>query len=76
MDITLNEFQQRPFRIIKATDIEHFTGLSRRQIFDLEKRGLFPKRIQLGARRVGWREDDIFLWQKERMKASWGTSPM
>ena len=53
MDITLNEFQQRPFRIIKATDIETFTGLSRRQIFDLEKRGLFPKRIQLGARRVG-----------------------
>lgn len=76
MDITLNEFQNRPFRIIKATDIENFTGLSRRQIFDLEKKGLFPKRIQLGARRVGWREDDIYLWQKERMKASWGTSPM
>ena len=63
MDITLNEFQ-------------NFTGLSRRQIFDLEKKGLFPKRIQLGARRVGWREDDIFLWQKERMKASWGTCSM
>jgi hypothetical protein len=28
----------------------------------LEKRGLFPKRVRIGARKVAWRKVDIEAW--------------
>lgn len=71
--LTVNELTGRPSRILHADQIQEYTGLSRRHIFDLEKKGKFPKRILLGARRVGWLEEDIFEWQQERIRASRGT---
>ena len=34
----------------------------------LEKAGLFPQRVKLGACRVGWVEDEINHWIEARMK--------
>ncbi len=36
----------------------------------LEKAGLFPKRIQLGACRVAWFADEVESWIEERPRAA------
>jgi prophage regulatory protein len=36
----------------------------------LEKAGLFPKRIQLGACRVAWFADEVEAWIEERPRAA------
>ena len=33
----------------------------------LEAAGLFPKRVQLGPGRVGWVEEEIEEWMRERI---------
>lgn len=52
--------------IMSATDVEKATGLKRRWIAVLESRGEFPRRCQLGGRRVGWYADEILAWQNAR----------
>ncbi len=38
----------------------------------LEKAGLFPQRVKLGACRVGWVESEVNDWIEARMKARAG----
>lgn len=37
------------------------------QIARLESAGAFPKRVQLGPSRVGWLEEEIEEWMRERI---------
>ncbi len=48
------------------------TTLSRSHLYDLMKKGKFPKPIKLGARSVGWRVDDVEAWIATRPEGgSW-----
>lgn len=55
-------------QIIRLIDVKAITGLSRSTIYDKQdpksKRfdPLFPKRIKLGARAVGWLRSDLDSW--------------
>lgn len=42
------------------------TGLPRSTIYHYMKIGAFPKSIKLGARSVGWLEEDIVTWIRTR----------
>ena len=46
-------------RIMRLTEVKAVTGLSKTTIYRFEKEGRFPSRVSLGARSVGWFEDDI-----------------
>jgi prophage regulatory protein len=41
-------------RILRAREVKHVTGLSKVTRFRLERRGLFPRKVQLTERCVGW----------------------
>nr|WP_213396473.1 AlpA family phage regulatory protein [Yoonia sp.] len=40
---------------------------TRTHITRLEKAGLFPRRVRLGAGRVGWVEEEIDAWIESRI---------
>lgn len=40
---------------------------TRSHITRLEKAGLFPRRVRLGAGRVGWIEEEIDAWIESRI---------
>jgi prophage regulatory protein len=42
---------------------------SRVQIWRLEKRGDFPRRVQIGAARHGWAEHEVDAWISSRIAA-------
>ena len=55
-----------PDKILRNKTVLAITGLSRTTIHRLEKAGNFPKRIQLGARAVGYKESEIQRWIETR----------
>jgi prophage regulatory protein len=61
--------EPRPFRIIRRRDLPKYVGLQRTQIAELIKSGEFPKPISLSdnGRSVGWVEDEVISWQRQRL---------
>lgn len=55
-----------PAKLVFSKELHSLTGLSLRWIYTLEQRGEFPKRIRLGARRIGWDASEIAEWQNQR----------
>ncbi len=46
-------------KILKEEEVVNMVGLSRISIWRMERAGDFPKRLQLGARKVGWLQDEV-----------------
>jgi prophage regulatory protein len=55
----------RPWYLTRKQVIR-ITGLSRDTIDRLEKKGLFPRRIALSARRICWDLQEVEAWDQER----------
>jgi prophage regulatory protein len=49
--------------LLRMPDVERKTGLDRATLYRRIKAGDFPQPVQLGARRVAWRESEIAQWQ-------------
>jgi prophage regulatory protein len=56
-----------PTRIITQKELASRVPYSASQIRRLEKSGAFPRRIQLGPNRVGWNEEEIEAWLRQRL---------
>lgn len=56
--------------ILRLPDVKQRTGLSRSEIYRREGLGLFPRRVTLGARSVGWVSDEIQAWIEQRIRES------
>ena len=54
-------------RILSKGDLKELVLYSPQHIARLEKSGDFPKRVQLGANRVGWVEAEVLEWLEERI---------
>ena len=50
--------------------VKNITGLSRSAIYQRIAEGTFPKQINLGGRAVGWLEEEIQNWIKQRLAES------
>ena len=49
-------------RVWRLPEVIIQTGLSRSTIYEMIKRGEFPRQFNLGARAVGWVADDVLAW--------------
>ncbi|MDE0081656.1 MAG: AlpA family phage regulatory protein [Gammaproteobacteria bacterium] len=59
-------------RILRMPEVEARTGLSRRTIQTLVRKGTFPQPIRLSRRTVGWLESELNAWLLEREARSRG----
>ena len=53
-------------RILNSTEVAKKIGWSKVTVWRMERAGLFPKRINLSDRRVGWAESKIEDWLDSR----------
>lgn len=53
---------QEKLIILRRKQVEARTGLSRSTIYLRIQEGTFPRPINLGARAVGWLENEIEAW--------------
>ncbi len=54
-------------RILSKRQVKELVLYSPQHVARLEKAGQFPKRVLLGPNRVGWVEDEVLEWLKERL---------
>ena len=59
---------QKKLSILRRKMVEKRTGLSRSTIYLRIQEGTFPRPIKLGARAVGWVENEIEAWLAERIE--------
>lgn len=59
-------------RLLTSKEIESVVGLSRTAIYRMEIRGDFPKRVKIGARKIGWYESEVNDWLARRERARLG----
>ncbi len=60
---------QEKLTILRRKQVEKRTGLSRSTIYLRLKEGTFPRPISLGARAVGWVENEIEAWLASRVES-------
>ncbi len=62
------------YNVLRLPEVKSQTGLSRSAIYQRISEGLFPKQFSLGGvgggRAVGWLEEDIQNWIKQRLAES------
>ena len=64
--------RDKKFKIIRLPAVKEKTGWKRSSIYRMVELGRFPKPISLGARAVGWVEDEVDQWIASRIAASRG----
>ena len=57
-------------RIVTRKELRLIVPYTTQHILRLEKRGEFPKRIRIGARRVGWYLAEVETWLEERARGA------
>lgn len=56
--------------ILRLPEVIARTGYKRSSIYDLQRRGLFPRAVKLGFKAVGWPEHEISQWIEQRIAES------
>jgi len=56
-------------KVLRPKDAAAKCGLSRMHLYRLERAGSFPKRLRLGPNSVGWLEEELDAWIRERAEA-------
>lgn len=54
-------------RLLSKRQVKELVLYSPQHVARLEAAGQFPKRVRLGANRVGWVEDEVLGWLRERI---------
>ncbi|WP_409017795.1 helix-turn-helix transcriptional regulator [Caballeronia sp. LZ033] len=57
-------------RVLTVKQVSECIGLTRFTIAAWVREGKFPQPIQLGARRIGWRSDEVQAWIDARPRAN------
>jgi prophage regulatory protein len=55
--------------LLRRPSVRARTGLSDTRIDELEKRGEFPRRVQISARAIGWVESEIDAYLSAKISA-------
>ena len=64
-DLTMDEMKKPGRVLIDRNRLHEIVPLSERTIFDMEKRGEFPQRFTLSARRVAWDLAEVEQWMED-----------
>lgn len=62
----MNEIFLRAERILSSKEVLKIIPYSPSHIWRMEQQGRFPRRVKLGANRVGWLESELSNWIKAR----------
>ncbi len=54
-------------RLLRFPEVRRMTGLSRSTIWRLERVQAFPRHVRLSPNAVGWSEDDIRSWIRQKL---------
>jgi prophage regulatory protein len=72
-----NSQDQQPVEFIRLPEVKALTGLGTTKIYDMVKKGLFPRQVSLGGRAVAWVKSEVLAWNQQKVdEARISESPM
>jgi len=66
LDLYSMSADPNPKTIRRIEEVLRLTGLKRTMLYDLIAKEKFPRQVSLGARAVGWYEDEVEDWIRNR----------
>lgn len=63
-------------KILVKREVLALTRLHNDTISRLERKNLFPRRIKLGEKKVGWIEAEVAAWLADRMRERFQARPV
>ena len=57
-------------RVLRLPQVLDRTGLTRSSLYRLHAAGVFPRRVQISERSVGWVESEVEAWLAARVSSS------
>ena len=54
-------------QLLRRTEVEELTGLSRTAIYDRMREGRFPKSVALSPKTIRWVRGEIIKWIEEQI---------
>ncbi len=54
--------------ILRRPQVEKRTGLTKSGIYYLIREGVFPRPVKIGARAVGWVEQEVDAWLAQKVE--------
>ncbi len=69
LDLHSMSADPNPKAILRVEEVLRRTGLKRTMLYELIKKERFPNQVSLGARAVGWYEDEVEDWIRNRHTA-------
>jgi prophage regulatory protein len=60
-------------RILRSHELAERLGVSRVTLWRWERKGLLPRRIQIGPNTAGWLESEIDAWWKAKASGATGS---
>ena len=67
--------QVRRDRFLRLSEVEVATGLKKSTLYLLQKRGEFPRCVQITPRCVAWAESSVLQWVQDKIAASRSAAP-
>lgn len=61
---------QQSVALLTMPKVENLVGFKKSTIYSLIKEGKFPTPIQVGARRIAFRSDEVQTWIKSRPRVA------
>tara|TARA_B100000579_G_C22429772_1_gene664706 strand:- start:218 stop:418 length:201 start_codon:yes stop_codon:yes gene_type:complete len=58
-------------RLLRLPEVLEIVPIKKSTLYDLMRRGLFPKNIKLGSNIVAWKISDIDKWIANKIKESY-----
>ncbi|MGB6689949.1 MAG: AlpA family transcriptional regulator [Terracidiphilus sp.] len=58
---------RKPVRFLRLPAVKQITGLGKTTLYARINAGEFPAPVKLGGRAVGWIEEEVHQWAKERV---------
>ncbi len=56
--------------IMRSPEVIALVGVSRTTLWRMERDGIFPKRVQVSVRAVGWRREMVEKWIQDRQEVA------
>lgn len=58
-------------RFMRLPAVEQMTGLKKHTIYELMRRGLFPRPVKIGPRAGAWKAGELIAWLSSRPSADY-----
>lgn len=60
---------EEPVEFIRLPKVLALVGLSQTTVYDMARKGEFPKQVRLGGNSVAWVKSEVLQWSREKLAA-------